>query len=204
MSVKIDSLLATGMYEENSFIITDIASGKRAIIDPCFENFDMNSIGDDFEYILLTHGHMDHIAQALDLKAISSAKIVAHSGEKEVLQNTSLNLTNMIGKGIKIVADIYVGDGDSLPLGESVIKAMHTPGHTSGSVCYIVNEHMFTGDTVMKGTIGRCDLPTGNLTVMMKSIEKIKSLETNYNLYCGHEDNTTLDEERKNNEYFNM
>lgn len=202
MSVTINSQLNNGFFGENSFVITDDKTGETAIVDPCFENFRAVNLPEKIKYILLTHGHVDHIAHVEAVKNKCGGEIVAHKSEKNILENPNLNLTSSLGPDMSIIADILVEDGDSLSLGESEIKIFHTPGHTSGSCCYIIGNHMFTGDTIISMTIGRCDLPTGDYEVMKKSIQKIKALSENYNIYCGHGDNSTLDNEAKYNPYF--
>lgn len=202
MSITINSQLDNGFFGENSFIISDDKTGESAIVDPCFENFKAISLPNEIKYILLTHGHVDHIAHVTAVFEKCGGQIVAHKDEKSLLENANLNLTSSMGADMSIKADILLDDGDTLPLGESTIKILHSPGHTSGSSCYIIDDHMFTGDTMMSMTIGRCDLPTGNFATMKKSIEKIKALSGDYNLYCGHGENSTLEHERKYNPYF--
>ncbi|MFI3324583.1 MAG: MBL fold metallo-hydrolase [Clostridia bacterium] len=202
MSITINSQLANGYFEENSFIITDDATGESAIVDPCFYNFKSIILPEKIKYILLTHGHIDHIAHVNAVVKKCGGLIVSHKDEKDILKSSELNLTNKTKELLSIKPDVFLNDGDILTLGESKITLMHTPGHTTGSSCYIIDMHMFTGDTVISGTVGRCDLPTGNFDIMKKSIDKIKKLKGDFVIYCGHGQNSTLDFERNYNPYF--
>ena len=92
-----------------------------------------------------------------------------------------------------------VGNADELPFGNKTIKVIETPGHTKGGVCYLFEDMLFTGDTIMTGTTGRMDLPTGNTRDMINSVRLIAGLEGDLRLFCGHGNATTLDYERKHN-----
>ncbi len=202
MSITVKSYIGDGLYEENSFLITDDNTGKTAIVDPSFLNYKSFDYKGEIEYVLLTHCHLDHIQNAEDIKKEYSAKIIIGVHEKEGLMNADINLTSTIGEPLTIEPDILVEDGEVITLGDSKITVMHTPGHTKGGVCYIVDNYIFTGDTVMGGTIGRCDLPTSDYGVMKDTIQKIKEKKEDYILCCGHGTNTSLNAEKKYNPYF--
>ena len=109
---------------------------------------------------------------------------------------------NMFGiKHKPTSADILVDDGQRLNLGDLNVKVLHTPGHTAGSVCFIIDRIIFTGDTLFCGTIGRYDFPSGDFKTIIKSIERIVNLDGDYDLYPGHMDCTTLQYEREHNPY---
>lgn len=198
----VKSYFGSGLFEENSFLIIDEQTGATAIVDPSFVDDDTIKTVARIDFILLTHGHVDHISKVLNVKEKFKAKIVCHEDEALLLANPNANLTSTFGMDLIITPDITLKDGDCLNIGNLEIKCMHTPGHTQGGACYIMEEHIFTGDTVMAGTIGRTDLPTGNYNTLMGSIAKIKKLEKNYILHCGHGGDTKLDVEKKSNMYF--
>lgn len=195
-----------GSLETNLCLIQDENTKESAIVDPgeMSEELDQILKNKTLKYILLTHGHFDHIAQAQRYKNLSGAKIVISEKESEFTKNNALNLSckysNIQIKSFD--ADILVKDGDMINLGDTQIKVMETPGHTVGSVCYIADDKIFSGDTVMKECVGRCDLPTGNSKELRKSIRKICSLTRDYTIYPGHGEATTLDYEKQNNLYF--
>ncbi|MFI3206755.1 MAG: MBL fold metallo-hydrolase [Clostridia bacterium] len=200
----VKNYFADGYVEENSFVIIDENTGKTAIIDPSFESgFDFSAY-DNIDFILLTHGHFDHIADTIKIKEKYGSKIVCHKDEKDLIENPKLNLSIMFGQRLSFCADILLEDGDTFMLGDTKISLIHTAGHTKGSCCYIADGHIFSGDTFMKGTIGRTDLPTGDYSQIMKSVEKLKKLDKDYIAHCGHGDNTSLENEKRNNEFFNQ
>ena len=92
-----------------------------------------------------------------------------------------------------------VNDEESIPFGNDYIKVLSTPGHTEGSVCFLLGEHLFTGDTLMSMSCGRTDFPTGSRDDMIASLKKIYDMEGNPYVYCGHGEDSRLEYERKNN-----
>ena len=94
-----------------------------------------------------------------------------------------------------------LADGDEFELCGLNIKVISTSGHTAGSVCYLIGDCLFTGDTLFRGSIGRTDLPGGNAAEMLESLKKLASLEGDYKVYFGHGEDTTLDFERLYNRY---
>ena len=202
--IKIKTFCVSVM-QTNCYLIEDTESNECALVDVGeLTNSIKNAIKDkNIKYILLTHGHFDHIGGVNDIKKLIDAKIVINEKEKEFLCNDRLNLSTLVSpRGIKpFSADILLNDNDELKLGNYTIKMIETSGHTSGGCCYIIDDNIFAGDTLMKGTVGRTDFPTGSMKDMMKSIEKLKNLKGNYNVYGGHGDKTQLDYERFYNPY---
>lgn len=192
----------------NCYLIIDNKTQEFAIIDPGGESEKLDKrlleIGyKKLIYIILTHGHFDHIKLAKVLQGKSKAKIVIFKNENQFLSNNNLNLSNQfLCKGLKpFSADILLSDGESIYLGDSKIELMHTPGHTLGSSCFILENLIFSGDTIMKETVGRTDLITGNYLDMKNSLKKIVSLKGDYIIYPGHGETTTLNHERLYNKY---
>jgi glyoxylase-like metal-dependent hydrolase (beta-lactamase superfamily II) len=157
------------------------------------------------EYILLTHGHFDHILGVDGLKKTTGAKVVIHKNDAEHLLDPKKSLAdgNFPHPQIPVNADITVSDGDVLTLGTNEIKVMHTPGHTKGGVCYLFNEDrvMFSGDTLFRLTAGRADLYGGNGRDELRSLVRLRELEGDYTVYPGHDADTTLEFERQYNRY---
>lgn len=207
MSLKVESI-PLGPVEANTYIITDTASGLSAVID-CGgftpELVRMLS-SKEVKLILLTHGHYDHILGVYELKKLTGAEVMIHKNDADCLFDEKRSLSYysyMPGAQKPLTADRLLGEGDEIRLGETVLRVLHTPGHTSGSVCYIdeADRILFTGDTLFCLTCGRTDLPTGDDMQMYNSLKRIKELDGDYKVYTGHNRSTTLDAERVRNRY---
>lgn len=197
-----------GPLPTNCYLLTDDVTGKTAVIDPGFDNVELTGAvlaagAENVTAILLTHGHFDHIMGVASIKRITHAKVYIYSDDMMFPTDNSLNLSSMMMPAPTgtFTADATLNDGDVIELGSLSIRVMHTPGHTIGSCCYLVENAIFTGDTLMKGSCGRTDFPTGSYPQMADSLQKLRNLEGDYHIYPGHEGETTLEYERKNNPF---
>ncbi len=195
-------------FTTNTYIVTDEETGATAVVDPSLpeESLIHELSGKDVQYILLTHGHFDHICGAKLVKETTGAKVVIHKDDVELLSDGDKNLfnENCIGYEMPVVnAEIVAEDGTEIPFGNTKITVMHTPGHTLGGACYLLKDEkiMFSGDTLFRLCAGRTDFYGGNGRQELRSLAKIGELEGNYVVYPGHEESTTLDYERENNRY---
>ncbi|MDE5996340.1 MAG: MBL fold metallo-hydrolase [Eubacterium sp.] len=195
-----------GELGNNCYLLTDVESGKSALVD-CTEATDkMLSFLEnaDLEYILLTHGHYDHIGGVKEIKEKFNAKAVISEADAGMLSSSKLSLAAFCGGAHNNTsADILVKDGDVITLGNTEIKVMATPGHTKGGVCYIADDVIFTGDTLFCCSCGRTDFPGGSFREIKESLHRLASLDKNYKIYPGHEEFSTLDYEKQNNPYMN-
>ena len=194
----------------NCYVITDEASGESAIVDPAYYNSDIRQLFYDagaknIKYILLTHGHFDHIFGVAGLKEASGAKVVIHKNDAEFLLDPKKSLSegNMREPQIPVEADITVDEGDVLYLGEEKIEVLHTPGHTQGCVCYVLPKErvMITGDTLFCMTAGRTDLYGGDEQMLIDSLKRLIAIEGDYRVLPGHNRETTLEREKARNWY---
>lgn len=187
-------------FASNSYILT--ADGKSAaVIDPSKDAVAaLKQNGLICKAALLTHGHFDHVG-GCGILFDGGAKIYCGEHEKEFI--FSAENKNIFG-GVYIPEFKIFGalkDGEKIELCGIEFSVMHTPGHTAGSVCYICGNVIFTGDTLFCGGVGRTDLPTGSMRELICSVKKLYALKGDYKLYCGHGDDTTLNNERAFNPY---
>lgn len=196
-----------GELSANCYFVT-ADDDESLLIDTGAPSKELDRIIDEFgadklKYILLTHGHFDHIANTANVKReYPNAKIVLGEKEKNFASRDNLNLSLFFDGTIDhFKPDILVNEGDELPFGKYSIKVLATPGHTIGGICYIIGDNIFTGDTLIAGTTGRTDFPTGSIADMRKSIARLAAIEGDLNVYCGHGESTSLGYERDNN-YF--
>ena len=182
------------IIDENSAFIVD-PGGNYEEIEKTINELNLTIIG-----VLLTHAHVDHTF----LIGKFNCPIYLHEKEVEILRFSNLSLYDSFGLDMPFNykdLDIHkVKDGDIIKLNEKEIKVIHTPGHTKGSVCYLVDNKLFSGDTLFKLSCGRCDLPTGSEIDMAKSLVKlIDNLSDDVKVYPGHDETSTIGFERLNN-----
>lgn len=196
-----------GDLDNNCYLLLDETTNKSALIDCTVADDRMRELicDTDLQYILLTHGHFDHIGGVRDIKKEYGCKVVISSVDAPMLSSGKASLAAFCGaEQNDTEPDITVQDGDEIEVGTLKIKVLSTPGHTSGSVCYVVGDALFSGDTLFYCSCGRTDFPTGSSDDMIKSLKKLASLDGNYKVYTGHNQLSDLDFERKNNPYMNL
>lgn len=207
--MKIETL-KLGENAGNCYILTDEVSGDIAVIDPAYYVDELKAaiepIKDRVKYILLTHRHFDHILGAWGVKKQTGAKIAICEEDADGLRSTKASLYDEFAymlphEQTPVEPDILLHEGDTITLGSLTITVMQTPGHTAGSVCYIVGDVMFSGDTLFDGAIGRTDLESGSPRDMRASLRRLRGIERDYLLYPGHGGTTTLNNERHFNSH---
>jgi hydroxyacylglutathione hydrolase len=199
----------SGPFETNSYIVYDEISKKAIIIDapPEFSASALEFIKANqltVDQIILTHGHIDHIADAEIIRVETNAKILMHEGDIIWLNPAQYWLDMVSGKFLKFVPDKMLKDNESITVGELEFRILHTPGHTQGGICIYnkANNVIFSGDTIFQESIGRTDLPGGSTEVLLNSIrEKILPLPDETEIYPGHGDTTKIRNEKKYNPF---
>lgn len=206
MKIKV---ITDRMMEENTYVCYDENSLDAVVIDPSL-NIDEEKkfIKDNnlnVKYIMLTHGHADHIGDVLELKKMTGAKILAHQDEKEMLNDASKNMSiQFFPVRVEFDADIYVTDREKLKLGDHTFSFIATPGHTKGGMCIRLGMDMFTGDTLFAGSIGRTDFYGGDYKQLLKSLKKLSKMENDLAVYPGHGPASTIGIEKEKNYYMKL
>ena len=151
--------------------------------------------------ILLTHGHYDHFEGVSRVQEVTNCKVYTSKQDSPMLTSKELSLAKALYYGTFYPAESFVRiqDGDKILESGFEFTVLSTSGHTSGSVCYMCENSLFTGDTLFRRSMGRTDFPTGSYFDMQKSLKRLFDLKGDYNVYCGHNNNTTLQAERKEN-----
>ena len=194
--------VTNGLLRVNTYYLVNEQTQGAVLID-CGENYNTikkteKECGFSVKAVLLTHAHFDHSGCAKTLQE-EGVKIYISKIDAPKLSNED-NLGRRFGrKNRDCIPDFTFDDGDILDIEGIKIKFIATPGHTDGSVCFLVDNMLFSGDTLFKDTIGRTDFPTGDFNQIANSIFKLFSLEGDYNVYPGHNEFTTLSQERKTN-----
>ena len=192
-------VLPLGDYQTNCYIVHEENSTDCLVIDPGYEPEIISSYLEEKgltpEAILLTHCHFDHVGAVKDLAAQYDCKVF--------LDKKELAMPPMLTNGPLYYTDGY-GDGDTLTLAGIPIQVLETPGHTPGSVCLIMEDTLFSGDTLFAGSCGRTDFPGGSMKQMKASLSRLAALPGDYRVLPGHMEPSTLDRERRYNPYMQM
>ena len=193
-----------GSVRTNAFICVDTETSKCVVIDPgCDGEGIYRKIAErnlTLEYILLTHGHFDHIMAAKVIKEKTGAKIAIHAYDNEMLIDPMLSYAmQFAGSNFSCGnADVFLNDCDEIVCGNMKFKVIHTPGHTKGSCTFMAEDALFTGDTLFAADVGRTDLHGGSEAVLQASLKKLFALPGDYRIYPGHGNFSRLSKEREN------
>lgn len=191
-----------GPIDANNYLLTD---GEEAVLIDCSEAKSevlKELEGKKLKYILLTHGHFDHVLGVNEMKEKTGAKVLVNKNDISRMEE-SANIMRTFGvQGVEIPkADEYLQDGEIIEFGSTKIKVIATPGHTEGGVCYLVDDKLFSGDTLFRDSVGRTDLPGGNFKKLSDSVKNtLFNLDENITVYSGHGPETTIGYEKKYNE----
>lgn len=196
--------ITTISMQENIYILS--ADEKAFIIDPGLGVSEVTSYLEQEnlqpQFIILTHGHGDHIYGVRELREKYQIPVYCYEKEKNLIEDAQLNLSTSLGRTEVIKCDHYFSETDNLTFAGEKIKIIPTPGHTVGSICILVGNDLFTGDTLFRMSIGRTDLPTSNDQDMRLSLKRLKELPGDIKVYPGHGENSTIQFEKDNNPFF--
>ena len=197
-------VLPLGLICSNCYLVS--TEKAAVVIDPGFNSEEVtNFLKDSFEkerLILLTHAHFDHIGAAPILREVTDTKIAIGEFDNIGLSDTHKNLSDKFHAGLTpFCADILLSDGDEFTVGDLCFKVFHTPGHTPGGVCYLLDDVLFSGDTLFCGSVGRTDFFDGDYNALQKSVRRLYTLDGNIAVLSGHGESTTINNERINNPF---
>lgn len=186
-------------FAANSYLLTQDEK-TAVVIDPAQPRIadEAKRRGLTVTHVLLTHGHFDHIGGCAALQA-EGAKVGCLAKEAPLALGKN-NMADYFGGHVPpFSVDFTFGDGDILSLDGMQFLVIATPGHTAGGACFCIGDHLFTGDTLFAGDIGRSDLPTGSGAQLTESVRKLYALQGDFTVCPGHGEDTTLEYERHNN-----
>ncbi len=199
--------IIVGPFMMNCYILGCEKSHKAVVIDPGDEPDNilekLKELGLSLEYILLTHAHIDHIGAVAELVQQTGAKVLMHKNDDFLRLNAGAQakMFNLPVPG-KFTVDQYITDDQIIDLGPYQIKVIHTPGHSPGCVCYLVENLLISGDTLFYESIGRTDLFSGSFSDISLFIQnKLFVLDKNIKVYPGHGPSTSIEHEMNNNPY---
>lgn len=173
--------------EDKEAVIVDPADKSEIIIT------EIEKLGLNPKYVILTHGHLDHVLALEEIVNKYNIKVIANLNEKDMLIGNVSNCSDAFGleqKKYNLDDFILLNNEESINLGDMKIKMVHTPGHSKGSSCYYIEKEniLITGDTLFSDCYGRCDLPTSNMEDMVNSLIKIYKNYSEVYIYPGHDD----------------
>ncbi len=192
--------IPVGHMQNFSYLVGDEATKEAAIVDPGWDIDKLLNAAKkhDFniKFILITHSHYDHVQQVKDVFDATNAVVYVHKKDSDEIKNLGVEKIKTID------------EGDTISIGKIKAKVLHTPGHTPGSVCYLIGNKLITGDTLFVGNIGRTDLPGGNPRVMSETLRKLKKLDENIGIWPGHDygatKSSTIGREKEQNPHMVM
>lgn len=195
-----------GPIDANNYLVADEKSKEAVLID-CSEHVqkildDVKELGLKVKYILLTHGHFDHVMGINSMKKELGAEVLINQKDEKQIEMTQTILKTF---GIFVEKnpeyDKYIDKNTELKIGEIPIKIFETPGHTEGGLCYLIDGKLFSGDTLFRNYVGRTDLPGGNYAKLENSIKNVLyKLPDETEVFPGHNEMTTIGYEKKHNE----
>lgn len=207
MEIKI---FPNGIYGATTYLIHDKISLEGAIVD-CTSSVDeiekfVKDKKINLKYILITHGHFDHVYCVSKMKEkFPNALVLMHKEDLPLLGQVEVqcSMAGVESISVPCVDGLLDENSKNLTIGKKEIKVIETKGHSKGGVCYLIENVLFSGDTLFQESIGRCDLFGGSFSEIEYSIkEKLFKLDDNIVVYPGHGDKTTIGYEKKHNPYF--
>lgn len=198
--------LEVGPFASNCYIVGSEANREGVIIDPGDEAQQILSrvkeLELDIKYIILTHGHIDHIGALKEVKEATGAQVAIHTDDVRTLKDRFLGIFLGIRFRSPPQPDWLLNDCDTISFGDLKFTVIHTPGHTPGGICLLGEGVLFSGDTLFNFGVGRADLPSGSYSQLIDSIRnRLMVLPDEIAVYPGHGPETTIGAERRGNPF---
>ncbi len=198
--------IPSGPLMVNTYLVWDEKTSQGFIVDPGGFNKEIeekiNKENIELKYIVLTHGHGDHIGGVNVIKKRFDAQIVAAEAECKMLEDSRLNMSKELGEAVEVTPDIKVRETDTLKVGSMELEFIMTPGHSEGGMCIRIGKILFSGDTLFRGSVGRTDFIGGSMEILAKSIRgKLFKLDGDTQVFPGHMGTTTIAFEKENNPF---
>lgn len=186
-----------GVLSDKAAIVIDPGACTNEVLGFLLQNIDKKCL------ILLTHAHFDHISGADELRRKTGVKIAIGEHEEFALRDKSYNLSGIISPPIApFSADYTISDEEEFTVGDITVQAIETPGHTVGGMCYLIEDCIFSGDILFRGSAGRTDFKGGSIADMKQSLDRLMwTLDDEIKVYSGHGAATTIGHERSYNPY---
>ena len=196
--------LSLGAYQTNCYLVWGEESDTCVVIDPGYEPETVLAQAEKqnkrIDAVLLTHGHFDHVGGVEAIIRATGCKLWMREADYTQHKSRETDFLYPI-HDCDFTEVQFCEDGEIIRGGGLVFTVMETPGHTWGSVCYLCEDTIFSGDTLFQGSCGRTDLPGGSWTVILQSLKRLAGLAGDFTVYPGHGPATTLSDEKKNNPY---
>ena len=184
------------LLTDKTAIVIDPGYNSETVLDFLLKNKNKERL------ILLTHGHFDHIGGALNLRNSTDTHIAIGINDAEFTTNPEINLSSQFATPLKpFDADIFLYDNQKLNVGDLEIQVIETPGHTPGGLCFLIDDYLFTGDTLFYRSIGRTDFPQGSFLHLKQSIKKLYTLNPDLIVFSGHGPKTNINDEKLYNPF---
>ncbi|AFS78740.1 beta-lactamase domain-containing protein [Gottschalkia acidurici 9a] len=195
-----------GCYSANCYILVCEDTKEAVVVDPGGDSdVIMNFIKDkdlQLKYIILTHGHGDHIGGVLDLREVYNIPVLIHENDEELIADPDKNLSTLLPMNdISFKSDRNLKDGDIIDFGKLRLEVIHTPGHSQGCICLKAENNIITGDTLFRGSVGRTDLYGSSSNILESIKNKLLIYDDSTIIYPGHGENSTIGYEIENNPF---
>ena len=197
------------LFEElgtNTWLLWDEDSREAWLIDPAAPSEELlariKALGLKVNLLVNTHGHGDHIGGNAWFKAALGASVLIHPADAPMLTDNRRNFSEYLGIPLRLdPPDLLAADGQLLRLGAHSVRVIHTPGHTPGGICLLVDKFLFSGDTLFQQSIGRTDFPGGNHAQIVASIHRLFALPDDTVVFPGHGPRTSIGLEKRSNPF---